>query len=108
MCTGATVLKNFCFTVNRKRLAKNINVAIDDWVAAQNDAEARKIMKKYAFQSRLLTSVVLYLANICTVLYILAIFMLNARQDPLSGLDANITDGKLCFRLIFHKKVILT
>ncbi|XP_032680054.1 uncharacterized protein LOC116848260 [Odontomachus brunneus] len=92
MCTGATLLKNYCFTTNRKRLAKNINVAIDDWIDAKNDAQAYKIMKKYAFQSRLFTSVILYLANICTVLYIMVIFLLNNKQNPLDTLDINTTD----------------
>lgn len=96
MCTGATLLKNFCYITNRKRLAKNINFAIDDWVDAKNDAQAHKIMKKYAFQSRLFTSVILYLANICTVLYIMVIFLLNKKKDPLDALDTNTT-GNLFF-----------
>lgn len=105
MCTGATVLKNFCFTVNRKRLAKNINVAIDDWVDAKKDAQAHRIMKKYAFQSRLFTSVILYLANICTVLYIMAIFLLNEGQESLNAVDTNVTNGNVFFELIFCEKL---
>lgn len=92
MCTGATLLKNFCFTFNRKKLARNINVAIDDWVNVKKNTEAYKIMKKYAFQSRLFTSVILYLANICTVLYIMVIFLLNKDHVILDTLNNNVTN----------------
>lgn len=102
-CTGATLLKNYCVTVNREKLAKNIDSAIDDWVEVQKDAEARKIMKKYAFWSRIFTSSILWMANICTVLYIMAVFFLND-QGPSDALDldANATEGNFFFSFYFN------
>jgi len=79
-CTMILTLKNFCIIANQKKLARNIDGAISDWLSAKNDEESYKIMKEYAFKSKMFTSVILYSGFICTALYIFAVIFINVKQ----------------------------
>lgn len=79
-CTMILTLKNFCIIANQRKLARNIDAAINDWLSAKNDEESYKIMKKYAFKSKMFTSVILYSGFTCTAIYVLAVIFLNVKQ----------------------------
>lgn len=78
--TMILTLKNFCIIANQRKLAKNIDAAISDWLSAKNDEKSYKIMKEYAFKSKLFTSVILYSGLICTAIYILGVIFMNVQQ----------------------------
>lgn len=88
-CTMILILKNLCITANQRKLARNIDAAISDWLFAKNDEESYKIMKEYAFKSRMFTLVILYSGFICTAIYMIAVIVMNAKQIFLQ--NANIS-----------------
>ncbi|XP_012222833.2 odorant receptor 13a-like [Linepithema humile] len=85
-------VKFICIAVSRKRLHANLNAAMDDWLLAKNDKDTWKIMRKYAFRSRILTFSILYAGLGCFFVYIFGIVFINLQQiffmDPL---EANST-----------------
>lgn len=97
ICTVGLTLKYFCININGRKLAKNINSAIVDWLSAKNDEEAYKIMRKQATKSRLCNLLMLYSAYICGSLFIVAVMVINIghlfEQDQM----VNVSDGKMIF-----------
>ncbi|XP_070167581.1 odorant receptor 47a-like [Polyergus mexicanus] len=88
-CTMILILKNLCINANQRKLARNIDAAISDWLSAKNDEESYKIMKEYAFKSRMFTLVILYSGFICIAIYMVAVIVMNVKQIFLQ--DANIS-----------------
>lgn len=88
-CTIILILKNLCINANQRKLARNIDAAISDWLSVKNDEESYKIMKEYAFKSRMFTFVILYSGFICIAIYMVAVIVMNVKQIFLQ--DANIS-----------------
>jgi len=91
MCTSVAILKHICITVNRRKLAKNINAAISDWLLVGNDETSYKIMKKYAFKSKIFTVIIVYTTYLCSAIYALAVILMNYKRIFL--FDTNILNG---------------
>jgi len=91
MCTTAGILKHICITVNRKKLAKNINAAINDWLLVRSDERSYKIMKKYAFRSKMFTVIIVYTTYFCSAIYALAVILMNYKRIFL--FDTNMSNG---------------
>ncbi|KAL6418961.1 hypothetical protein ACFW04_014127 [Cataglyphis niger] len=98
-CTMILILKNLCITANQEKLARNIDSAISDWLSAKNDEESYKIMKEYAFKSRMFTLVILYSGFICIAIYIVAVIVMNAKQIFLQ--NANISGNNNTIKWMF-------
>lgn len=91
--TTVGLIKNVCIAVSQKKLGMNINAAIDDWLSAKDNKETKKIMKKHAVKSRILTFTLLYSLFVCVFLYIAVVVFMNLKQ--ISFKDANLVDGKI-------------
>lgn len=73
MFFGTVILtgtKTICISWHQKKLAVNINAAINDWSSVKNDEKNRKIMKKYAFRTKILSLVSICLIIICFAVYL--------------------------------------
>jgi len=92
-CLMTTGLKYICVIVHREKLARNIGAAISDWFLAKNDEETYKIMKRYAFTSRLSTLFIIYSTCICTAIYIFIVILMNVKQMFLQ--DVNASNGNV-------------
>jgi len=80
MCTILAILKHICITVNRRKLAKNINAAISDWLLIRSDERSYKIMKEHAFKSKIFTVIIVYTTYICSALYTLTVIFMNYKR----------------------------
>ncbi|XP_011065376.1 PREDICTED: uncharacterized protein LOC105152663, partial [Acromyrmex echinatior] len=78
--TSTGLIKNICLIVSQKKLGMNINAAIDDWLSVKNNVETRKIMKKYAVQSKILTFTLLYSLYVCLGMYMAVVIFINLKQ----------------------------
>lgn len=90
--TAIAFIKCSSIALNQMKIDINVNAAIDDWLAAKDDEETWKTMKKYAPRSRILSLVLLYSAVGCFILYILVIVVINLKQIFFA--DPNSTNGK--------------
>jgi len=88
-CLMTTSLKNICIIVHREKLARNIDAAISDWFLAKNDEKTYKIMKRYAFTSRLSTLFIVYSTYICTAIYISIVLLINVKQIFIQGVKSS-------------------
>lgn len=88
-CTILLMFKNSCIMANQKKLAGNINAAINDWLSAKNDEESYKIMKEYAFKSKMFMSFILYSCFITSSIYVMALIIINVKQMFLG--DTNVS-----------------
>lgn len=91
--TTVAITKGLCITASQKKLGININAAIDDWLSANK--ETKKIMKKYAVRTNILTLTLLYTLFVCLALYLFAVAMLNVKQIFFT--DENSVDGNIRF-----------
>ncbi|XP_077266954.1 odorant receptor 4-like [Temnothorax americanus] len=87
--TTIAIVKGLCLTVSKKKLATNINAAIDDWISAKDNKETKKIMKKHADRSRILTLTLLYSLLICCGAYIAVVIFINLK---ILFTDKNLVD----------------
>ena len=96
-CTLSLNLKYIAIAVNGGKLAKNIKAAVADWVSAKNDKKSYKIMKKYAFKSRLCTLLMLYSSFVCGSLYLLSVLVINLIEIFLQDQMMNVSNGNVIF-----------
>ncbi|KAL6262776.1 hypothetical protein P5V15_005566 [Pogonomyrmex californicus] len=97
--TVTGIIKNVCVRINQKKLATNINAAIDDWLSAKDNKETQMIMKKYALKARMLTFTLLYSAVGCFSIYVLAIVFINLQQ--IYFMDENLVDANTTNWILF-------
>lgn len=92
---GATIgsVKFISILINRNKIYINLNAAIDDWLLAKNDENIWKIMRKYAFRSRILTISLLYSGVGCYFVYIFGVVFINLQQKFFT--DPSLTNGKI-------------
>ncbi|XP_011065383.1 PREDICTED: uncharacterized protein LOC105152670 [Acromyrmex echinatior] len=100
-CTLNLNLKYIAIAANGGKLTKNIKAAVADWVSAKNDEKSYKIMKKYAFKSRLYTLLMLYSSFVCGSLYLLSVLVMNLIEIFLQDQMMNVSNG---LRIIFCLK----
>ncbi|EGI58732.1 Odorant receptor 47a [Acromyrmex echinatior] len=96
--TSTGLIKNICLIVSQKKLGMNINAAIDDWLSVKNNVETRKIMKKYAVQSKILTFTLLYSLYVCLGMYMAVVIFINLKQifsTDMNLVNVNTTDWLL-------------
>ncbi|XP_011341475.1 uncharacterized protein LOC105281735 isoform X2 [Ooceraea biroi] len=89
--TLSGIIKCICIFLGQKKLGPNINAAIDDWLSLKDDEIARKIMRKCAHRTRILTIVLLYSAYTCLSIYILSVVVINVKQ--IFFMDSNLVDA---------------
>ncbi|KAG5343793.1 OR10A protein, partial [Acromyrmex charruanus] len=98
--TSTGLTKNLCLIVSQKRLSININAAINDWLSVKDNMETRKIMKKYAVQSKILTFTLLYSLYVCLGMYIAVVIFINLKQIFFTDLNLVNVNATNWFLLI--------
>ncbi|TGZ32648.1 hypothetical protein DBV15_09075 [Temnothorax longispinosus] len=82
--TTIAIIKGLCLTANQKKLATNINAAIDDWLSVKDNKETKKIIKKHADISRILTLALLYSLFFCCGAFISVVIFIKS-EDIIHG-----------------------
>ncbi|EGI58730.1 hypothetical protein G5I_13194 [Acromyrmex echinatior] len=98
--TSTGLTKNLCLIASQKRLSININAAINDWLSVKDNMETRKIMKKYAVQSKILTFTLLYSLYVCLGMYIAVVIFINLKQIFFTDLNLVNVNATNWFLLI--------
>ncbi|KAG5343729.1 OR2A protein, partial [Acromyrmex charruanus] len=93
--TGNGIIISFHHSSSCLWNSLEIMAAVADWVSAKNDEKSYKIMKKYAFKSRLCTLLMLYSAFICGSLYLLSVLVMNLIEIFLQDQMMNVSNGNV-------------
>ncbi|KAG5314235.1 OR9A protein, partial [Acromyrmex insinuator] len=93
--TGNGIIISFHHSSSCLWNSLEIMAAVADWVSAKNDEKSYKIMKKYAFKSRLYTLLMLYSAFVCGSLYLLSVLVMNLIEIFLQDQMMNVSNGNV-------------